>query len=204
MYAGVPNAAWPRRVPGAVPFDRLQAGAEQRDQQLDEHRSAEQRAREAQRAARGGAAAQALAERAGGVADVGDDEHVQHHHGAGVDDDLRGGDEFGAQQQEQHGEREQVDDEREHGEEGVAQRDHADRAGDGAERGEEEQQRAHCSPGRFRPLYHRRTERAPHSRGAAFARTGRVHHHSPSRRSGVRSSGSASSISLVKIRSERE
>ena len=55
------------------------------------------------------------------VADVGDDEHVQHHHRAGVDDDLHRGDEFRAQQQEQHGQRDEVADEREHAVERVAQ-----------------------------------------------------------------------------------
>ena len=118
---------------------------------------------------------QASTDRFVGLSDVGDDEHVQHHHRAGVHDDLCGGDEFGAQQQEKDRQREQVGDEREHGEEWVAQGDHADRAGDRPEGGEEEEERAHLpSP------------------------------YSPSFRSGVRSSGSASSISLVKIRSERE
>ena len=48
------------------------------------------------------------------AADVGDDEDVEHHHRAGVDDDLRGGDELGPQQQEQRGQRQQVADERQH------------------------------------------------------------------------------------------
>ncbi len=61
------------------------------------------------------------------AADVGDDEDVEHHHRAGVDDDLRRGDELGAQQHEEHGERDQMDDEREHAVEGVLERDHADR-----------------------------------------------------------------------------
>ena len=47
-------------------------------------------------------------ERLVGAADVGDDEDVEHHHRAGVDDDLRGRDELRAQQQEQRGQREQV------------------------------------------------------------------------------------------------
>ena len=103
------------------------------------------------------------------VADVGDDEHVQDHHGARVHDHLHRRDELGAQQQEQDRERDQVGDEREHAVEGVAQHDDADGAGDRAETGEEEQDLGH----------------------------------SPSVLSGVRSSGSASSISLVKIRSVR-
>ena len=104
-----------------------------------------------------------------GAADVGDDEHVEHHHRAGVDDDLGGGDELGAQQQEQGGQRDQVADQREHAVERVAQRHDADRAGQRADRRDEEQDGAH----------------------------------SPSLRSGVRSIASASSISLVKMRSER-
>ena len=55
------------------------------------------------------------------VADVRDDEHVEHHHRARVDDDLGGGDELGAEQQEQRREREQVADERQHRVEGVAE-----------------------------------------------------------------------------------
>ena len=102
-------------------------------------------------------------------ADVGDDEHVQHHHCARIHDHLHGGHELGAQQQEQHGERDEVGDEREHAEECVAQHDHAAGTGDRPEGGDEEQRLAH----------------------------------SPSLRSGVRSSGSASSISFVKMRSER-
>ena len=47
------------------------------------------------------------------AADVRGDEHVQDHHGAGVDDDLGGGHELGVEQQEQPGER-QVDDQRQH------------------------------------------------------------------------------------------
>ena len=120
--------------------DRLQARAEQRDQQLDQQRAADDappRRRPEPIGRR--RPAQALAERLALAADVGDDEHVEHHHRAGVDDDLRGRDELGAQQQEQHRERDQVRDEREHAVERVAQRDHADRAGDHADRGDEEE-----------------------------------------------------------------
>ena len=106
------------------------------------------------------------------AADVGGDEDVEHHHRAGVDDDLRGGDELGVQEQEEPGERDEVDDEREHAVERVAQRDHRDRAAERADRPDEEGDLLH------RP-------------------------YSPSRRSGVLSIGSASSISLVKIRSSR-
>ena len=108
-------------------------------------------------------------------ADVGDDEHVEHHHRAGVDDDLRGGDELGLEQQEQQRQAEQVADQRQHRVEGVAQRDDPDGADDGADRRDEEEDVLHGAPGGY----------------------------SPSERSGVRSSGSASSISLVKIRSLR-
>ena len=104
------------------------------------------------------------------AADVGDDEDVEDHHRAGVDDDLRGGDEGRAEQQEEDGEREQVDDQRQHPVEGVAHRDDADRAAEGADRSREEENLFHL---------------------LALAR------------SGVRSIGSASSISLVKIRSSR-
>ena len=48
------------------------------------------------------------------AADVADDEDVEHHHGARVDDHLRRGDELRAQQQEQHRQEDQVADEREH------------------------------------------------------------------------------------------
>ena len=106
-----------------------------------------------------------------GAADVGDHEHVQHHHRPGVHHNLGGGDELGPQQQEQRRQRDQVTDQRQHAVERVAQHHHAERAGQGADRGDEEQDGAHLT----RPLS----------------------------RNGVRSIGSASSISLVKIRSER-
>src|SRR2546430_455828 len=72
-------------------------------------------------------------------------------------------------EQEQRGERDEMEDEREDRVEGIAERHHADGAGYGAESGKDEQDLAH----------------------------------SPSVRRGVRSSDSASSISLVKMRSER-
>ena len=113
-------------------------------------------------------------ERLDRAADVGDDEHVEHHHRAGVDDDLRGGDELRAQQQEQRRQREQVADQREHRVERVAQRDDADRA--------------------------RRSAPIAAMKKTTSAKPGA---YSSSLRSGVRSSGSASSISLVKMRSTR-
>ena len=58
--------------------------------QLDEQREREERPR-AHAAGRGRAARRSGSVRA---ADVGDDEDVEHHHRAGVDDDLRGGDEL--------------------------------------------------------------------------------------------------------------
>ena len=79
-------------------------------------------------------------------ADVGDDEDVEHHDRARVDDDLRGGHELGAQQQEQRGQREQVAHQREHRVERVAQGDGSHGAGDRADRGDEEDDLRHCEP----------------------------------------------------------
>ena len=134
---GRPEAGDVRR---ALRVDALQAGAEHRDAQLDRERQREQRPEHPQHAA----ARELLA-----AADVGDHEHVQDHHRAGVHDHLGGGDELGAQQQEQRGERDQVEREREHAVERVAQHHDAERAGDRADRGDEEQDRAH-SPSRRR------------------------------------------------------
>ena len=148
-----------------------QPGAEQGDEQLDEQQGAEHGRGEAQ------AGAHRTTGRRGQLhvlADVGDDEHVQDHHRARVDDDLGRGEELGAQQQEQDGEEEQVHDERQHRQEGVAQGDDTHGPGDRADRADEEEDGGH---------------------GAGS--------YSPSARRGVRSSGSASSISLVKMRSER-
>ena len=72
------------------------------------------------------------------AADVGGDEDVEHHHRAGVDHHLRGGDELGVQEQEEPRERDEVDDQREHAVEGVAKRDHRDRAAERADRPGEE------------------------------------------------------------------
>ena len=108
------------------------------------------------------------------AADVGDDEHVEHHHRAGVDDDLGGGDELGAQQQEQRRQRDQV---------------------------------ARPAPARCRTgCAARTTPIAPAIAPIAAMKKqdlALTFAYSPSARSGVRSIGSASSISLVKIRSER-
>ena len=114
------------------------------------------------------------------AADVGHHEHVEHHDGAGVDDDLRRGDELGAQQQEERRQREQVEDQRQHGVEGVAHGGDADRARDRADPCDEEEDSSH------------------ENRGPAGGRG-----YSPSPRSGVRSKGSANNISLVKMRSLR-
>jgi hypothetical protein len=141
-------------------YGALEAGAQQSDAQLDGQREREQRAEHAEHPS----ARQLLA-----TPHVGDHEHVQNHHRTGVDDHLCGGDELGAQQQEQGGERDQVEGERKHAVERIAQQNHTDRARDRADRRDEEEDGGH----------------------------------SPSRRSGVRSIASASSISLVKIRSER-
>jgi hypothetical protein len=106
----------------------------------------------------------------GVAAYVGDHEDVEDHHGAGVDDNLRGGYEGRAEQEEEDREGEEVGDQGEDAVEGVAHGDDADRAADRAQGRREEEDRFH---------------------------------YSPSARSGVRSIGSASSISLVKIRSAR-
>ena len=55
-----------------------------------------------------GSAEPARPQRVVAAADVGDDEQVQHHDRADVDDHLRRGEELRAQQQEQRGERQQV------------------------------------------------------------------------------------------------
>jgi len=164
QLADVLGAAEAGDVGRAVGGDALERGAEHGDAQLDRDRQPEQRTEQLQRAAR-------TVQRLILAADVGDDEHVQDHHRARVHDHLGGGDELGAQQQEQRRQRDQVTDERQHVVERIAQHDHADRPGQGADGGDEEQNRAHG--------------------------------YSPSLRSGVRSIASASSISLVKMRSER-
>ena len=133
ICAGEPNAG-SYCAPSVV--ERLQAGAEQRDAQLDEHRADEDdRQRPQRRPERVDARLVA--------ADVGDDEDVEHHDRAGVDDDLRGGDELRAQQQEQRRQRQQVPDEREHVVEGVRVPDDADRAREGADRRDEEEDLGH-------------------------------------------------------------
>ena len=120
-----------------------------------------------------------LPERLLDAADVGDDEDVEDHHRAGVDDDLGGGDELGVQQQEERR-----------------------RARPGG-RSAPARCRRGCA-GRSTPIAP--AEGADRAGEEAddldFHRSGSLAH-SPSRRSGVRSIGSASSISLVKIRSSR-
>ena len=85
----------------------------------------------------------ARAERLVLPADVGDDEDVEHHDGAGVDDDLRRGDELRAQQQKQRREAQQVRDERQHRVERVAHRNDPDRPRHGPDPGHEEQHLSH-------------------------------------------------------------
>ena len=109
-------------------------------------------------------------------ADVGDHEHVQHHHRAGVDDHLRGGDELRPQQQEERGQR---------------------RAGGRRARAP---RRTGCAGARSRSPRRGRPIAAMKKKTSAIRGAGG---YSPAVRSGVRSSGSASSISLVKMRSER-
>ena len=65
-------------------------------------------------------------------------EHVEHHHRARVDHDLGSGEELRLEQQEQHRQRDQVPDQREHAVERVAQHHDAEGAGDRAQRGDEE------------------------------------------------------------------
>ncbi len=154
------RGAEPEHVGRALRGDSLEGRAEHRDAQLDRHRQREQRPQDPQR----GAGRELLA-----AAHIGDDEHIQDHHRARVHENLRGGDELGAQQQEQGRQADQVHDQQQHAVERVADGDDSDRARQRADRGDEEDDLAH----------------------------------SPSARSGVRSIGSASSISFVKIRSER-
>ena len=94
---GVPKPSQP--VPSVEP---LRPEPRTAIAELDEQRAGEQRARPrrpASRRPRSGSLA---------AAHVGDDEHVQHHHRARVDDHLRGGHELRPQQQEQRGQRQQV------------------------------------------------------------------------------------------------
>ncbi len=168
------RGAEPEHVGGALGRDPLQRRAQHRDAKLGRERRREQRAEELERRS-------AHRQRLLPTAHVGDDEHVEHHDGARVHDHLGGGDELGPQQQEQGRQRDQVEDQREHAVERVAQRDDADRAGQRTDRGQEEEDRF-----------------AVHGRIAPPPRIT-----PPPRASGVRSIGSANNISLVKIRSER-
>ena len=68
----------------------------------------------------------------GAVAEVGDHEQEHHHHRAGIDEHLRGGDELRRGEQEEHGERAEVPDQRERGEERVRERDHREPRGRGS------------------------------------------------------------------------
>ena len=163
---------------GALGVERLQARADDRDAQLDQQRDREQRRQHAQRRV-------GLGERVLEAADVGDHEHVQHHHGAGVDDHLRGGQELRLQQQEEHRQRDQVHDQRQHAVERVALEHDAERAGNREHGGEPEDD-----------YLHRRYQLRP----PATATATRHSPFSPQRRP---LHGSASSISFVKIRSER-
>ena len=158
-------AGLPKPGPTSAPCvsEGEQRGAENGDRELDEERRAHQRSEEP-------LAGDRVELRFLAPAYVGDDEYVEDHHGAGVDDHLRSCHERRAQQQEQDRQREEVDDQGEDAVEGVAQDDDAEGAAEGAERRSEEED--------------------------GF-------HYSPSARSGVRSIASASSISLVKIRSSR-
>ncbi len=146
--------------------ERLQPRADDRDAQLHQERPREDDGQHAQ-------GRRGLRERILESSHVRDHEHVQHHHGARIDDHLCGGQELGPQQEEQHRQRDQVDDQRQHAVERVALEHDAEGAGNG-EHGSEPENDG----------FHRRWC------------------YSPSLRSGVRSTGSASSISLVKMRSD--
>ena len=114
-------------ITGSLGVDRGEGGADDGDRDLDEERRGEHRREPA-------LAGIASPERFLDAAHVGGDEQVQDHHSPRVDDDLRGGDELRVQQQEQPGERDQVDDQGEDAVEGVAKRDHRDRPAEGADR----------------------------------------------------------------------
>ena len=66
----------------------------------------------------------ALERRVRATADVGDHEQEHDHHGAGVHEHLRRGDELRREQQVQDGERGEVSDQGERGEERVREADH--------------------------------------------------------------------------------
>jgi hypothetical protein len=121
---------------GAVGAERHQGGGEDRGGELDEEDRGDEDGEEALLFER-------VADRLAAAADVGDDEDVEDHHRAGVDDHLGGGDEGRGQQQEERGQREQVGDQRQHAVEGVLHGDDADCAGDRADRGDEEDHRFH-------------------------------------------------------------
>ena len=71
----------------------------------------------------------------GAVAEVGDHEQEHHHHRAGVDEHLGRGDELAREQQEEHGERGEVPDQRERRVERVREADDRERARQAGERG---------------------------------------------------------------------
>ena len=137
QLADLGRRAEPRFIRRAVGLERRQRRADERDRQLDEQGEREDDRRKPQgRAGRRG-------RRLAGTADVGDHEHVQHHHRARVHDDLGRGDELGSEQQEQRRQREQVADQRKHRVERVAERDGAHGAGHGADRRHEEDDLRH-------------------------------------------------------------
>src|SRR5919201_1729690 len=70
-------------------------------------------------------------------ADVRDDEEEHHHHRAAVDEHLRSRDELRRQQQVENGERREVPDQRERGEERVRERHDRDPGAEARERGTE-------------------------------------------------------------------
>src|SRR5208282_1200691 len=67
-----------------------------------------------------------------------DYEDEQHHDRSGIDNHLHGGDEFRAEQQVQHGERDHDEDERKRAVNRLARQDQRERAQHGQERADEE------------------------------------------------------------------
>ena len=98
--------------------DRFETRADDRDAELDQQGTGEQRRRRSE--GRVG-----LGERILQPSDVSNNEDVKHHHRAGIDDHLCRRQEFRTKQEEEDSQRDQVDDEREDAVEGVALQDDA-------------------------------------------------------------------------------
>ena len=155
ISAGLPNAALDLRPSwrGARP------PRGDRDDDLDEERAGGDGRRPAlpARPARPG--------RVGSPPEVGDHEQEHHHHRAGVDEHLRGGDELGREQQVEHRERAEVPDQRERREERVREADDRERRAEARERGDDPD-----DPDERRCRRTRRSRVASCSRGSACRR----------------------------------